>query len=238
MKIEMIDLVEFFDDKNKELGGMGIGATGIITQNQMINRYNDYSNFNKCNIKGTGSHFDTEGSIMSDIFGYDRRLFLGYGYDQKLYSKLNLRQKRALGEMVVLKYINNSTGKYVLIYLPQTQETITEEQFEAIKYVGEKISEAGRKLRRPIKIMITDRKNKATEINSIRNYIIPFIESHIDDTYEQSIIDENIIAEEELGISGKRLWNIASIEKEENLNYWKIQYKVKKVKKMLTFKGF
>lgn len=198
MKVEMIDFEEFFDDKNKELGGMGIGATGIITQNQMINRYNNYSNFNDYSIKGTGSHFDTEGNIMSDIFGFNTKLFLGYGYDQKLYSSLDERQKRVLGETVVLKYINNSTGKYVLIYLPNVQESVTEKQFEAIKYVGEKISEAGRKLRRPIRIIVTDRKDKATEINSMKNYIIPFLEKRIDDTYEQSITDENIIAEEEI----------------------------------------
>ena len=205
MKIEMIDLEEFFDDKNKNIGGMGIGATGVITQNQMINRYNNYSNFNKCTIEGTGSHFDTEGSIMSDIFGFDPKLFLGYGYNQNLYRKLDSREKRALEETVVLKYINNSTGKYVLIYLPSVQQTVTENQLEAIKYVGEKISEAGRKLRRPIKIMITDRKNKETEINSVKNYILPFLEERIDDTYEQSITDENIIAEEELEKTGKRL---------------------------------
>lgn len=199
MKVEMIDFEEFFDDKNKEIGGMGIGATGIITQNQMINRYNNYSNFNKCTIKGIGSHFDTEGSIMSDIFGFNTKLFLGYGYNQNLYSSLDERKKRVLEEIVVLKYINNNTGKYTLIYLPNIQETVTEKQFEAIKYVGEKISEAGIKLRRPIKIIITDRKDKATEINSIKNYIIPFVEKRIDDTYEQSIPDENIIAEEEIG---------------------------------------
>jgi len=195
----MIDFEEFFDDKNKEIGGMGIGATGIITQNQMINRYNNYSNFNKCTIKGIGSHFDTEGSIMSDIFGFNTKLFLGYGYNQNLYSSLDERKKRVLEEIVVLKYINNNTGKYTLIYLPNIQETVTEKQFEAIKYVGEKISEAGRKLRRPIRIIITDRKDKATEINSIKNYIIPFVEKRIDDTYEQSITDKNIIAEEEIG---------------------------------------
>jgi len=199
MKVEMIDFEEFFDDKNKEIGGMGIGATGIITQNQMINRYNNYSNFNKCTIKGIGSHFDTEGSIMSDIFGFNTKLFLGYGYNQNLYSSLDERKKRVLEEIVVLKYINNNTGKYTLIYLPNIQETVTEKQFEAIKYVGEKISEAGRKLRRPIRIIITDRKDKATEINSIKNYIIPFVEKRIDDTYEQSITDKNIIAEEEIG---------------------------------------
>jgi len=196
MKVEMIDFEEFFDDKNKEIGGMGIGATGIITQNQMINRYNNYSNFNKCTIKGIGSHFDTEGSIMSDIFGFNTKLFLGYGYNQNLYSSLDERKKRVLEEIVVLKYINNNTGKYTLIYLPNIQETVTEKQFEAIKYVGEKISEAGRKLRRPIRIIITDRKDKATEINSIKNYIIPFVEKRIDDTYDQSITNKNIIAEE------------------------------------------
>lgn len=200
MNIEMIDLEEFFDDKNKDIDGMGIGATGIITQSQMVTRYNNYSNFNKGKIKGTGSHFNTEGMIMSEIFDFNANLFLGYGFDPNILNTLDKNHRKVLGEVAVIKYLNSSAGKYALIYLPIEQETITEKQLEALRYAGEEIANAGRKLRKPIKIVVTDRRNKATEINSIDYNIIPFLEKHINNDYEQSVPDKNIIAVEEIEI--------------------------------------
>ena len=36
MKVETIDLEDFFDDKYRYLRNNGIGATGIITESQMV----------------------------------------------------------------------------------------------------------------------------------------------------------------------------------------------------------
>lgn len=38
MKIEIIDLEDFFDEKYKYSNNTGIGAEGIITQKQMVTR--------------------------------------------------------------------------------------------------------------------------------------------------------------------------------------------------------
>ena len=193
MNIEMIDLEEFFNDKYKNAGSMGLAAVGIITERQMVTRYTEAT---ENNIKGTGFHFVTEGKIFNEIFGYNPELFLVFGYHPELYKKLDKDHRKALGEMCTIKYMNNATGNYIMIYIPVEQETITENQLEMIKYIGKKVEEVKRNLTRPIQIIVTDRKKSAKEINSMTNSILPFLEERINNDYKQSIEDINILGKE------------------------------------------
>jgi hypothetical protein len=195
MNIEMIDLVDFFDDKYRNAGSMGLAAVGIITERQMVTRYTEAT---ENNIKGTGNHFVTEGKIFNEIFGYNPELFLGFGYHPELYKKLDKDHRKALGEMCTIKYMNNATGNYIMIYLPSEQGTITENQLEMIRYIEKNIEEAKRNITRPIQIIVTDRKKSAKEINSMTYSILPFLEERINNDYKQSIPDKNIIAVEEI----------------------------------------
>ena len=200
MKVDMIDLEEFFSDKYRFAVDIGIGATGIITQSQMVTRFNSKSGYIKGKqiIKGDGNHFTEEGKILHDIFGFDEQLFLGFGYNPLLYDKLDKEHKKVLGEPIVVKYINNSTGNTIIIYLPLNQESLTDDQLAAIKYLNDCVEEASTRISKPIFITATDRHKRVKEINSLRNIIIPFLEKHIDNTYEQSVPDQNIIAQNEI----------------------------------------
>lgn len=207
MKIKMINLEDFFDDKYRYVCKGGIGATGVITEKQMVTRFNSKKDVNGKIIggKGIGSHFETEGNILSEIFGFDNDLFLGSGYNPHIYNSLSKEYRNVLGEIVVVKYINNETGNYILIYLPLQQETITENQFEALKYISLCVDEVAHKVSKPIQIFTTDRHKRVREINSMHYTIIPFLEGFIDDTYKQSLEDKKIIAEEELSLKNKVL---------------------------------
>ena len=193
MKIEMIDLEKFFNDKYRNFdNNLGMCATGIITQKQMVTR------IMKKEGNDIGTHFETEGSILSDIFGFDKKLFLGFGYNIKMYNELDEAHQKVLGESITITYISNSIGNTISIYLPEEQKSLTSDQMEAIKYLSDYIEEVSLKLNKPIVITGSDRKKEITEINSLRYKIIPFFENFIDDTYEQSIPDNNIVAKKDI----------------------------------------
>ncbi len=188
MKASIIDLEEFFKDKYRyQDNNLGFAATGVITNGQMVTRINDYP-----------THFMTEAEILHDIFDFDMNLFLSYGYNYPLYNQLEQKEKNTLTENVVIKYINNSTGNLILIYLPEKQGMITINHLKAIKYLDSFISDASWKISRPIKIIVTDRKKKAVEMNSLKNSIIPFCEERLTDSFEPVIPDKHIIATEDI----------------------------------------
>ena len=189
MKVENNDLElflsEFFNDKHIS---SDIGAVTVITEEQMVTVLNKEN--------GVGTHSEAEGSIMSDIFGFDENLFLPFGYNPKMYNCLDREHKKVLNEVVVIKYLNNVNGNLILLCLPIEQATITTEQLNAIKYLNQYVEKVVRKIRKPIKILATDRHNSgASEINSMKYKIIPYLEKHIDDTYKQSISDEKMVAQ-------------------------------------------
>ena len=186
-----IDLVEFFDDRYRYIDNkMGIGGISIITQNQMVFRTTASLDDD---IKIVGCHYEIEGSIMHEMFDFDKKLFLAFGVNPTLYKQLDDGHKKVLNEMLEVKYMNNGTGNNVIIYLPSRQNSITSNQLEVLKYISDCIEEAFIKLRRPIKVMATDRKKSMTEINSLKYNIIPFLENYIDDTYIQSVSDRIIV---------------------------------------------
>lgn len=195
MKVEMFDLEEFYNPKYRSLdNGLGPIGVSIITAKQMVSRTNATMDESR---KVVGSHFEVEGSILSDIFGFDKELFSGFGFNDGKHQELDEAHKKVLNELVTIKYMNNSTGNHILIYLPY-HKTITSNQYEVLKWLGEYVEETFRKTRRPISIMVTDRKTSAKAFNSFDYNILPYLEEHIDDTFVQSVSDENIIAENEL----------------------------------------
>ena len=192
MKVEMIDLEEFFNYKYKK---MNIGATGVITDSQMVTRFNNTTD----GQIGKGLHFDTECDILADIFDIDGKVFSGFGYDKEKYESIAKEYRRLLHELIVIKYLNNVNGNLVIIYLPLSHESLTSKQLEVFKYISTYYETVARKLRSQIKIMATNRHDEGVrETNTMRNKIIPYLEGFVDDNYKQSIEDKNIIAQKVL----------------------------------------
>ena len=195
LKINKFDLEEFFNDKYRYLNNnLGVGATSIITESQMITRfYNDPQ-------KPFVSNFEILGGILCDVFDFNPDLFLRFGYSPELYEKLDENHKSVLNEIVVVEYVNNIKGNYILIYLPSKTNTLTQEQFDAINYISECVDNIKYKLKMPIQVMATDRKRSAQEFNSLKYNILPFLKDYIDEKYKQSIPDCNIIASDDLKV--------------------------------------
>ena len=71
MKVELFDLEEFFSDKYINVDNkLGLCGLSVITQNQMVSR----TGIEVGSISKVASHLEIEGSIMHDIFGFDKRI--------------------------------------------------------------------------------------------------------------------------------------------------------------------
>lgn len=115
-----LDLNEFFKDEYKRLNhSEGIGASGIITNNQIINVYNDPKVDKKTGIEylGLGDHIDVLDRLVKDIYNVDSN------YLEKYYE-----------EMITIKYWNCPYSKIILFYLPKI---ITELEFNNLVSLDE-----------------------------------------------------------------------------------------------------
>lgn len=111
-KYTELDLNEFFKDEYKKLNySEGIGASGIITVNQIINVYNDPKIDKKSGIEylGLGNHIDVLDRLIKDIYNTNST------YLEKYYK-----------ELITIKYWNCPYSKIILFFLP---ELMTELEF-------------------------------------------------------------------------------------------------------------
>ena len=155
MKVELIDLKEFFDDKYRHVNGMGIGATGIITTNQMVNRFNEPDIDKNTNqvVNGAKSHSEEQIAITRDIYDFEDVLGPGkFDLDTTL-EKMNPDFKRMLEENVQIRYINSSSGNAVVIFIPTNSDHISSSQLEAIGLLGKEIEEVAPQLSEPIQVI-------------------------------------------------------------------------------------
>lgn len=203
MKVEMIDLEKFFDDKYRYIKNTGIGATGVITDNQMVVRFNESEE----NLYGekydyVGSHDEERIAIVRDIYGLDDVLDNGLDYfdpDIVLYD-MNDDFKKILNEVVRVRFINNQSGNSIIIELPKVQNSLTSNQLEALAYLNKQVKKASQNLSTPIEVYAADcdYTNYAEETNSLEESIIPFLSNYIDNSYMMSMEDKNLIAKEEV----------------------------------------
>ena len=201
MKIDMIDLEDFFSDEYRYAKNKGIGATGIITTKQMVTRFNreemDYD-IDKM-VSGLGSHEEQKIAIVRDIFGFDDVLDNGLDYyDPDLVGMdLDDNYKKMMNEVIEIKYMNNSAGNTIVIFLPKTSGVLTTEQLEAINYMGTKIEEFSETTGEDVEIHVTDGTTYEESVNSIQP-IMSYLYTRVDDSYTQSIEDKNVLAEKNL----------------------------------------
>ena len=106
-----LDLNEFFKDEYKELNrSEGIGGSGLITGNQIINVFNDYKVNPKDNKEyiGLGDHEVIMNRMLKDMYG-----------ESSYYNKY-------LYELISIKYWNAPYAKIIMFYLPLL---LTEKEF-------------------------------------------------------------------------------------------------------------
>lgn len=197
MKVEMIDLEEFFNDKYKFTNNTGIGATGIITQNQMVTRFNETKTdrFTGNAVRGLGPHDEEVIAIIRDIFAFNDILDNGLGYYDADIVKDDLDEnyQKMINETIQINYVNCEGGNIVSIHLPKTQQSLTTNQLDMIKYLGKEIEKTATSVDDNIVIYATDGKNFVQEENTIKSVIIPYLSSYVNDSYKQSIDDVNIL---------------------------------------------
>ena len=205
MKVELIDLKEFFDDKYRHVNGMGIGATGIITTNQMVNRFNEPDIDKNTNqvVNGAKSHSEEQIAITRDIYDFEDVLGPGkFDLDTTL-EKMNPDFKRMLEENVQIRYINSSSGNAVVIFIPTNSDHISSSQLEAIGLLGKEIEEVAPQLSEPIQVIAGSLSTgeQVESINCISEEMLSFLENYIDDSYVPYMEDANILAERDIRVS-------------------------------------
>ena len=147
-----------------------------------------------------GLHEEEKISIIRDIFGLPDILNTGLNYYEPdlVKDEMTEEYKKVIDEVIEIKYINNESGNKIIIFLPKKQNSVTYNQIETIKYLGNKLKELQENKNTEIDIYVTDGNTYKEEKNSISKEIIPYLEKHLDDSYQMSIEDKNIIAEEEI----------------------------------------
>ena len=114
-----LDLNEFFKEEYQKLNySEGIGASGIITENQIINVYNDPKVDKKTGIEylGLGDHIDILDRLVKDIYNTDSN------YLEKYYE-----------EMITIKYWNCPYSKIIMLLLPKI---ITEDEYNNMRLLN------------------------------------------------------------------------------------------------------
>ena len=205
MKVELIDLKEFFDDKYRHVNGMGIGATGIITTNQMVNRFNEPDIDKNTNqvVNGAKSHSEEQIAITRDIYDFEDVLGPGeFDLDTTL-EKMNPDFKRMLEENVQIRYINSSSGNAVVIFIPTNSDYISSSQLEAIELLGKEIEEVAPQLSKPVQVIAGSLSTgeQVESINCISEEMLSFLENYIDDSYVPYMEDVNLLAERDIKVS-------------------------------------
>lgn len=107
-----LDLNEFYKDEYSKVNySEGIGGVGIITENQIINVYNDLKVSKQDNKEylGLGNHIDKFEELIRDMYG-----------NNIIYYDLYLK------ELIQLKYWNCPYFKIIGMYFPKE---LTEKEF-------------------------------------------------------------------------------------------------------------
>lgn len=197
MQSELINLEKFFNDKYRNINGVGIGAVSIITQYQTVTRYTEsgIDQISKRMVKGCGRHETTKNLILQDIFelpqGIAERFQPQY---YKALQKMSAEEARIKDEVVEIDYINSSSGNIIIIKIPTYQKSITTRQLLEIANILEQAEQVSCILTQPIKIWVGI-KNKTLVLEKInKNKVILFLKKFIDDSYTQTIKDINILS--------------------------------------------
>lgn len=152
MELENLDLMKFFKDEYGKInGGKGIGGSGIITPNQMINVVNiDGDDDNKSSEEnwGIGYHYDTFTEIFKKIYGLeDDGMWINSSEKEKIIDKL-------LDRVITIRYVNQyerCSQKYAIIKVPAF---ITTTQYNNLIILNELFEMCLKKYKISIKVVL------------------------------------------------------------------------------------
>ena len=204
MKLEKLDLLTFFKDEYGMVnGGEGIGASGVITNLQMINVVNVDGDLYLADRWGVGSHYDTYVTIFKLI--YD----LG---DNDIWNKSSSKEKKLiidkiLDEVISIRYVNQyerSSEKYIIIKIPPF---ISMSQFDDLVILNELFESCMKKYKISVKVLLKGSENlsqkyfdlKVNNLPDVLKYLK--IMNRIDGNrckclFEKEIIMDNILLDE------------------------------------------
>ena len=186
--VSLIDLIDFFDDKYRNIGetNFGIGATGIITTKQMIENLNEYNN--KEEVQWQGAHEDQRDEL-------DRRIFkLPSEYSSRNINSSNLLtklQRKQIRERIWIRYQNCPLGNLIHIQFPEFRNSYTTNEIRAIKLLYTRVQCEQERISKPVKFSFFGDNYQGKKIDEI----LKDLESNKDDTYVSPVSDETIIAE-------------------------------------------
>ena len=204
MYVDQFDFVEFYDKKYRNVSKtkaefnantpQGIGAVGILTQNQCVFRINfiDYDFTSDSYLYGVGTHLDNESDIYKSIYSIlpsDFHIMKDSTYsflDQKTINSIIIGNIR-------IRMANTINSNYFILEIP-FDYNLTSKQIQMLYNVSSQIEEASTHLDRPITVLTMIHTDEYKEENSLRNIIIPRLKECVDDTYKPYISDDVIIA--------------------------------------------
>lgn len=200
MKVEMIDLEEFYNPKYSYYNNQGIGAECIITPYQMVTRMNrtqrERNTGEMC--AGLGYHEEQRIAIVRDIFNLPDVLDTGLEYYEPDLVELTQDYKNIFKEVIEIVFTNCPNNYRIGIRFPENNKGLTTNQLNCLQYLSNKIEEASSNMGIDIIVSFLDDPIELEETNSISNIIIPYLEKYLDDSHKLSYQDVNIIPQEEL----------------------------------------
>jgi hypothetical protein len=162
-----LDLNEFFKDEYKRLNHCeGIGASGIITNNQIINVYNDPAIDQKSGIEylGLGAHNDILDRLIKDIYNPNSN------YLENYYKNI-----------ITIRYNNAPYTKLIVYFIPNI---ISEYEFNNLLLMKDYYKEAFNNYEIKVGAYTygTNTRENPKEIEAISNFdpIIDFASKRID----------------------------------------------------------
>ena len=191
MKIQLIDFISFFNEKNKLLNnGLGIGAVSIITNNQMVTRLNEEDIDNNSNkiIKGLGRHEQEKGLILSDIFNFYNGLYQNREGHNRALQSMSEPEKKVLDEVVEIRYSNSNSGNIITINIPKNG--ISNNMYQALEYLLANLE----KLNLNVNIWLGNKEESIAIENNYLEKATIYLKTKINNNFIQSVEDKNIIA--------------------------------------------
>lgn len=185
--VSLIDLIEFFDDKYRNIGrtNFGVGATSIITTKQMIEKLNECNNMEKAQWQG--AHEDQRDELDRIVFNLPQE------YNSRNIESLNLltkSQRKQLRDRIWIRFQNCPLGNFIHIKFSEFRNTFTTNEIRALKLLYTRVQCEQERISKPVKISILGDNYKGKKIEEV----LKDLELHKDDTYASPVSDEKIIA--------------------------------------------
>ncbi|MBR4618627.1 MAG: hypothetical protein IKO49_04920 [Bacilli bacterium] len=195
--IEMADFKEIFNEAYRKASsdegiGVGIGAAGIITNDQMVIEFTE-SGIDPTTgetVKGLGGHFDAQEKMISEIYDIKQKSMFGV-----IGKNSNDIRNDIDNQIMKIRIVNDSGGNQIIIELPHGEHKISSSQLSAVKYLGDTIKSLNSDLSQEVTFGVfgIGVDESVTEVGSVDEKIIPFLQQYVDDSITP-IKDKNILS--------------------------------------------